>query len=172
MSKREKKLDKNNSSVKSETKVERKPLKELLRAWVETLHLGRPQAVMAAVTLFVLVAVKEGLMLIGGLVMLRQRKVAYSDWYGKSATGLFAVGIVLGLFLIAKLISTLLEKAPALTFAAILGLVLASPVALLIQNSECFEVATVGNWAVSILCLAVGFAAAWLLSKLDSDKKA
>ena len=56
MSKREKKLDKNNSSVKSETKVERKPLKELLRAWVETLHLGRPQAVMAAVTLFVLVA--------------------------------------------------------------------------------------------------------------------
>ena len=48
-------------------------------------------------TLFVLVAVKEGLMLIGGLVMLRQRKVAYSDWYGKSATGLFAVGIVLTL---------------------------------------------------------------------------
>ena len=84
----------------------------------------------------------------------------------------FAVGIVLGLFLIAKLISTLLEKAPALTFAAILGLVLASPVALLIQNSECFEVATVGNWAVSILCLAAGFAAAWLLSKLDNDKKA
>ena len=56
MSKREKKLDKNNSSVKSETKAERKPLKELLRAWVESLHLGRPQAVMAAVTLFVLVA--------------------------------------------------------------------------------------------------------------------
>lgn len=48
-------------------------------------------------TLFVLVAVKEGLMLIGGLVMLRQRKVAYSDWYGKSATGLFAVGIMLTL---------------------------------------------------------------------------
>ena len=29
-----------------------------------------------------------------------------------------------------------------------------------------------GNWAVSILCLAAGFAAAWLLSKLDNDKKA
>ncbi len=48
-------------------------------------------------TLFVLVAVKEGLMLVGGLVMLRQKKVAYSDWYGKSATGLFAFGIVLTL---------------------------------------------------------------------------
>ena len=47
--------------------------------------------------LFVLVAVKEGLMLVGGLVMLRQKKVAYSDWYGKTATGLFAFGIVLTL---------------------------------------------------------------------------
>lgn len=45
--------------------------------------------------LFVLVAVKEGMMLIGGLLMLRHRKVAYSDWYGKTATGLFAFGIVL-----------------------------------------------------------------------------
>ena len=82
----------------------------------------------------------------------------------------FAVGIVLGLFLIAKLISTLLEKAPTLTFAAILGLVLASPVALLIQNSECFQVATAGNWLVSLLCLAGGFAVAWILSKLDTKK--
>ena len=47
--------------------------------------------------LFVLVAVKEGLMLAGGLFMLRRRKVAYSDWYGKTATGLFAFGIVLTL---------------------------------------------------------------------------
>ena len=69
-----------------------------------------------------------------------------------------------------KLISTLLDKAPALTFAAILGLVLASPVALLIQNSECFAIATPANWVVSFLCLAAGFVAAWLLSKLDSKK--
>ena len=47
--------------------------------------------------LFVLVAVKEGLRLAGGLFMLRRRKVAYSDWYGKTATGLFAFGIVLTL---------------------------------------------------------------------------
>ena len=56
-------------------------------------------------TLFVLVAVKEGLMLAGGLVMLRQKKVAYSDWYGKTATGLFAFGIVLTLlsFIVPKI---------------------------------------------------------------------
>ena len=47
--------------------------------------------------LFVLVTVKEGLMLVGGLLMLKQKKVAYSDWYGKTATGLFAFGTVLTL---------------------------------------------------------------------------
>ena len=47
--------------------------------------------------LVILVGVKELLMLIGGMIMLRQRKVAYSDWYGKTATGLFAIGITLTL---------------------------------------------------------------------------
>ena len=55
--------------------------------------------------LFLLAAVKEVLMLIGGLMMLKQRKVAYSDWYGKTATGIFALGIALTLlsFPIAKI---------------------------------------------------------------------
>lgn len=48
-------------------------------------------------TLFALVLVKEILMVIGGLVMLKQRKVAHADWYGKTATGLFAIGVVLTL---------------------------------------------------------------------------
>lgn len=47
--------------------------------------------------LVILVLVKEILMVIGGLVMLKSRKIAYSDWYGKTATGLFAIGIVLTL---------------------------------------------------------------------------
>ena len=47
--------------------------------------------------LVILVAVKEILMMIGGLIMLKQRKVAYSDWYGKTATGLFAIGTVMTL---------------------------------------------------------------------------
>ena len=48
-------------------------------------------------TLVILVAVKEILMVIGGMIMLKQRKVAYSDWYGKTATGLFAIGVALTL---------------------------------------------------------------------------
>ena len=47
--------------------------------------------------LFLLAAVKEVLMLIGGLLMLKHRKVAYSDWYGKTAAGIFALGIALTL---------------------------------------------------------------------------
>ena len=47
--------------------------------------------------LVILVGVKEILMVVGGMIMLKQRKVAYSDWYGKTATGLFAFGTVLTL---------------------------------------------------------------------------
>ena len=48
-------------------------------------------------TLFGLIILKEILAVIGGMIMLKQRKVAYSDWYGKTATGLFAFGTVLTL---------------------------------------------------------------------------
>ena len=48
-------------------------------------------------TLVILIGVKEALMVTGGMIMLKQRKVAYSDWYGKTATGLFAIGIMLTL---------------------------------------------------------------------------
>lgn len=56
-------------------------------------------------TLVILIAVKELLAMIGGMVMLKQHKVAYSDWYGKTATGLFAIGIVLTLlsFIVPKI---------------------------------------------------------------------
>ena len=48
-------------------------------------------------TLFGLIIIKEILAMIGGMIMLRQRKVAYSDWYGKTATGIFVIGVVLTL---------------------------------------------------------------------------
>ncbi|MDO4565390.1 MAG: CDP-alcohol phosphatidyltransferase family protein [Clostridia bacterium] len=47
--------------------------------------------------LFILVLVKESLMMAGAVLMLKNRDIAYADWYGKSATGLFAAGIVLTL---------------------------------------------------------------------------
>lgn len=47
--------------------------------------------------LFILMAVKELLMVAGGIFMIRRRVVAVADGIGKFATGLFAVGIVLSL---------------------------------------------------------------------------
>ena len=49
--------------------------------------------------------------------------------------------------------------------------VIGSPVALLMQNRECFGLANAGNWIASIVCLAVGFAAAWFMSTLDRKQE-
>ena len=43
----------------------------------------------------ILVVVKEAAMIIGGLLLLKKEVVVYSDWFGKSAAGLFTAGIVL-----------------------------------------------------------------------------
>ena len=48
--------------------------------------------------LFVLVLVKELMMFAGGAWMLTHHRVAYADWFGKSATGVFTGGVVLTLF--------------------------------------------------------------------------
>ena len=47
--------------------------------------------------LLVLAAVQQILMILGGIVMLGQKVVVQSDWYGKTATGVFAAGVVLAL---------------------------------------------------------------------------
>ena len=49
--------------------------------------------------------------------------------------------------------------------------VLMSPVALLMQNRECFELANTGNWIASIACLVIGFAIAWFMSTLDKKQE-
>ena len=43
----------------------------------------------------ILVVVKEVAMIVGGLFLLKKEVVVYSDWFGKSAAGLFTAGIVL-----------------------------------------------------------------------------
>ena len=47
--------------------------------------------------LFLLMAVKELLMVIGGLLLAKRNVVVMADWPGKIATGLFAVGVMLAL---------------------------------------------------------------------------
>ncbi len=47
--------------------------------------------------LFLLMALKELLMIVGGIFMAKRNVVAMADWPGKLATGLFATGLMLAL---------------------------------------------------------------------------
>ena len=89
------------------------------------------------------------------------------DWSSLAILAPYVVGLLVGIVFIAKLMNFLLKKHAALTFSAIFGLVIGSPVALLMQNRECFQIATTGNWIASVVCLVVGFAIAWFMSTLD-----
>ena len=79
----------------------------------------------------------------------------------------YVIGLLVGIVFIAKLMNYLLRQHAALTFCAIFGLVIGSPVVLLMQNRECFPLANAGNWIASIVCLVIGFAVAWFMSTLD-----
>ena len=75
----------------------------------------------------------------------------------------FGVGIVVGIFAIAKLLEVLLAKWESHTYLAILGLVCASPVAILMSTS--FAGLDVVLVLVSLVTFAIGFYAAYLLGK-------
>lgn len=76
----------------------------------------------------------------------------------------FGIGVVLGIFLIAKLIEFIFSKAEIHAYYAIIGLIIASPVAILLKT----------DWSdFSVLMLAVGiatFAVGWFAaSKLGGE---
>lgn len=78
----------------------------------------------------------------------------------------FGVGIVVGIFAIAKLIEVLLARWKGRTYCAILGLVVASPVAILMAT----DMAGV-NWLlilVSLATFALGYAVAYKLSTKEA----
>ena len=79
----------------------------------------------------------------------------------------FGIGIVVGIFAIAKAIELLLAKWKGLTYCAILGLVAASPVAILMG----LDYSGIGVWTVlvSIVTFAAGFAIAWALCKKEKE---
>jgi len=84
----------------------------------------------------------------------------------------YLLGLLIGIVFIAKLMNFLLKKHTAMTFAAIFGLVIGSPVALLVQNTDCFAIATPWNWVACAVCCVVGFLVAYLLSRLDTSESA
>ncbi len=75
----------------------------------------------------------------------------------------FGLGVVLGIFAVAKLIEILMEKYEALTYCGILGLVIASPVVILMGSR--LGGMTVLTVVTGILALAVGAVVARTLGK-------
>ncbi len=75
----------------------------------------------------------------------------------------FGIGVIAGILLIARLIEYLLKKRELHTYYSILGLVLASPVAVLIGIG--IGAVSLPAILVSLVTFAAGFAAAWFLSR-------
>jgi len=73
----------------------------------------------------------------------------------------FGIGVVIGIFAIAKLIEILLRRYKGPTYCAILGLVAASPVAILMATN--YAGVTFVSWIVGAVTLALGFFAAYKL---------
>lgn len=78
----------------------------------------------------------------------------------------FGIGVLLGIFLIAKLITFLFEKFSIQTYCAILGLIIASPFAIFYNTGALKQISSLGIGQILLGCLlAVLFAAVtYLLS--------
>ena len=80
----------------------------------------------------------------------------------------FALGIVLGIYFVAKAIEWLLKRYATPTYCCVLGLVLASPVAILIRNGN--NGVNTQQILISIVTFAVGFIAAMLLARGSKEE--
>lgn len=88
-------------------------------------------------------------------------------WVEMFTTGIllvpFGIGVLVGIFLIAKLIEILLKHAEKLVYWGILGLVVGSPIAILITSGV--VISTTISLVSGILCFIVGGLIAYSLSK-------
>ena len=75
----------------------------------------------------------------------------------------FGVGVIVGIFGVAKLIEWLLSRFPTPTYCGVLGLVVSSPIAILLRTD--LSGVNAPMIVISIVTFALGFAAAWLLAK-------
>lgn len=75
----------------------------------------------------------------------------------------FGIGVIIGIFVVSKIIEILLRKYPNTTYWGIIGLVVASPVAILYPTN--FLEVGIGTILVSLVTFAAGFFTALKLSK-------
>lgn len=69
----------------------------------------------------------------------------------------FGIGVVVGIFAIAKLIEIIFTKFPLYAFWAIIGLIVASPIAIVLMNLGSFAGVTILAVAASVITLPLGF---------------
>lgn len=94
--------------------------------------------------------------------------------YGVGLLLPFGIGILLGIFFISKLVSYLFKNLPVMTYSAILGLVLASPLAILINTNALNSIAGTngGTFTIIGIVLLIGFAyVTYVLGKTDEPEK-
>ncbi len=75
----------------------------------------------------------------------------------------FGIGVVLGIFGVAKLIEWLLDRFPTQTYCGVLGLVISSPIAILLRTDMTGVNAV--TIVISLVTFALGFVAAVLLAR-------
>lgn len=75
----------------------------------------------------------------------------------------FGIGVVAGIFAIAKLIEIIFQKFPLYAYWAIIGLIVASPIAILAMGT--FPAVTVVSVITGLIALAVGFVVALKLGE-------
>ncbi len=75
----------------------------------------------------------------------------------------FGIGVVVGIFLIAKLIEIIFEKCPLYAYWAIIGLIVASPIAIIAMGS--FPAVTVVSAVTGVIALAAGVVVALKLGE-------
>jgi putative membrane protein len=82
----------------------------------------------------------------------------------------FGIGVVVGIFAIAKLIEWLFSKFKLTVYWAIIGLISASPIAIIMMNSESFKNINALTVITAIISLAAGAVIAFFLGG-DPEKK-
>lgn len=94
---------------------------------------------------------------------------AHFDWAAIGTNLLvfipFLIGAFVGIVLVAKAIRKLIDRFPNGTYMGMIGLMAASPIAVIAKISVDYAALTPIVYIISALCLAAGFAVSYVLSK-------
>ena len=77
-------------------------------------------------------------------------------WTGVGILAPFGVGILVGIFGIAKMVEIIFEKCPMYAYWAIIGLIVASPIAIVLMNLAAFTAGSILLYLAGAVCLALG----------------